>query len=266
MSLWYRSDLSDEQEADAFYTKYRHPMSASTTWDEYEHLAEFMHQPESGRYGAVVIGAPEDALWSIWTQYALSFGARALDADRPDQYGDIVINSPEAVRATTFYVKLLRFSPPGAALYTEEDALRAFQDGRAATGVMWHDLAPRVDDSRESRWPGRYGYAPLPTAGGQRATLVEADLFVIPRSATHPREAFELMQWALTHQVQLAQTLNGGFSARPSVYQDPAVKRARRLHMWMFPNLIGGAVPATMIHRLRKSPGQSRHGPAHSGA
>lgn len=247
MSLWYRSDLSDEEEADAFYRKYRHPMNASTTWDEYEHIAEFMHQPENGRYGAVVVGAPEDALWYRWTQYAHSFGAKILDAAAPDEYGDIVVNSPEAVRATEFYVKLLRFSPPDAAKYTEEDALRAFQEGRAATGVMWHDLAPRVDDSRESKLPGRYGYARLPTAGGKRVTLLETDLFVIPESAPHPREAFELMQWALTHDVQLALTLNGGFSARPSVYKDQAVKRALRLHMWMFPNLIEGAVPTMMI-------------------
>ena len=162
------------------------------------------------------------------------------------------MNSPEALRATEFYVKLLRFSPPDAAKYTEEYALRAFQEGRAATGVMWHDLAPRVDDRRESKLAGRYGYARLPTAGGKRVTLVETDLLVIPESATHPREAFELMQWAMTQEIQLALTLNGGFSARPSVYQDPAVRRALRLHMWMFPNLIEGAVPVMMIPEADK--------------
>jgi ABC-type glycerol-3-phosphate transport system substrate-binding protein len=247
MSLWYRSDLSDDEQADAFYTKYRHPMNASTTWEEYEHIVEFMHEPGSGRYGAVVVGAPEDALWYRWSQLALSFGARILDAPAADQYGDIVVNSPEAVRATEFYVKLLRFSPPDAARYSEEDALGAFQDGRAATGIMWHDLASRLNDRRQSQLPGRYGYARLPTAGGKRATLLEADLLIIPESAPHPREAFELMQWAITHEVQLALTLNGGFSARPSVYKDPAITAARRLHMWMFPNLIEGAVPAMMI-------------------
>jgi ABC-type glycerol-3-phosphate transport system substrate-binding protein len=247
MSLWYRSDLSDDEEADAFYRKYRHPMNASTTWDEYEHLAEFLHRPDSGRHGAVIVGAPEDALWYHWTQFALSFGAKVLDAERPDEYGDIVVNSPEAVRATEFYVKRLRFSPPDAAKYTEEDALSALQEGRSATGVMWHDLAPRVDDRSESKLAGRYGYGPMPAAGGKRVTLVETDLFVIPQSAPHPREAFDLMDWALTHEVQLTLTLNGGFSARPSVYQDPVIKRALRLHMWMFPHLIEGAAPALMI-------------------
>jgi multiple sugar transport system substrate-binding protein len=247
MSLWYRSDLSDDEEADAFYRKYRHAMNATTTWDEYEHLAEFLHRPDNGRYGAVIVGAPETALWYYWTQFALTFGAKVLDAERPDEYGDIVVNSAEAVRATEFYVKLLRFSPPGAAMYTEEDALRAFREGRAATGIMWHDRAPRVDDRNESRFAGRYGYGPMPAAGGRRVTLVETDLFVIPQSAPHPREAFDLMDWALTHDVQLTLTLNGGFSARPSVYQDPAIKRALRLYMLMFPNLIEGAVPALMI-------------------
>jgi multiple sugar transport system substrate-binding protein len=247
MSLWFRSDLSDEEEADAFFRKYRHPMSASTTWDEYEHIVEFMHRPESGRFGAVVVGAPEEALASRWMQYAYGFGAGVLDAGAPDEYGDIVVNSPEAVRATELYLRLLRFSPPGASTYTEEDALRAFQEGHAATGVMWHDLAPRLDDARESKLPGRFGFSRLPTAGGKRATLLETDLLVMPASAPHPREAFAFMQWAMTHEVQLAVTLNGGFSPRASVYDDPALQRARRLHMWMFPNLIEGAVPAMMI-------------------
>ena len=58
-------------------------MSASTTWEEYEHIAEFMHQPASGRYGAVVVGAPDDALWHHWTQYAYSFGRRSWMPARP---------------------------------------------------------------------------------------------------------------------------------------------------------------------------------------
>src|SRR5262245_31098276 len=247
MSVWYRSDLADEEEADAFYRKYRHPMGASATWDEYEHLAEFLHQPDSGRSGAVVVGAPEDSLWHHWTQFALGFGAKVLDAEQPDAYGDIVVNSPEAVRATDFYVKLLRFSSADSAKYTEEDALRAFQEGRAASGVMWHDRAPRVDDVRESKFAGRFAYTGIPSASGTRATLVETDLLVIPESARHPREAFDFMQWALTHEVQSALASNGGFSPRPSAYDDQATRRPPPLHTWMFPNLITGPVPLTLI-------------------
>jgi multiple sugar transport system substrate-binding protein len=210
-------------------------------------MAEFLHKPQEGRHGAVIIGAPDPGLWYEWLQYAYSFGARILDASSPDEYGDIVVNSPEAVRATEFYVRLLRFSPPDASKYRMEDALRAFQEDRVETGVMWHDLAPRVDDRRQSRTALRIGYGTVPMAGGPQATLLETDVFVIPERAHHPREAFEVMQWGLSHDTQLALTLNGGFSPRQSVYLDPAVKQNRFLHLWSYPQLIANVVPTPMI-------------------
>jgi multiple sugar transport system substrate-binding protein len=247
MSVWYRSDLSDDEEADAFYTKYRHRMDPSTTWDDFAHVAEFLHRPERGLFGVAVVGAAEDALWYQWLQYAYGFGARILDAAGPDLYGDIVVNSTEAIRATDYYVKLQRWAPPDARQLTEADVLRAFQEGRVAAGVMWHDLAPRVEALAESKMAGRYAYSPLPAASGRRATLSAADLLVIPETAPHAREAFELMQWALGHEAQLSQTMSGGLSARPSVYEDESVKRNGRLYTRMFPYLIAGAVSPPTI-------------------
>ena len=247
MSVWYRSDLSDDEQADAFYTKYRHRLDPSTTWDEFSHVAEFLHRPETGLYGVALAGAPDEALWYQWLQYAYSFGARILDAAGPGEYGDIVVNSPEAVRATEYYIELQRFAPPDVLRYGQEDMLRAFQDGRVGTGVMWHDLAPRVESLSESKLAGRYSYSPLPASGGARVTLVESDVLVIPETAPHPREAFDLMEWALSHEIQAAVTSSGGFSARRSVYEDAVLKQPGRLPTRMFPHLIEGAVSPPMI-------------------
>ena len=246
MSVWYRADLSHDEEADAFYTKYRHRLDPSTTWDEFSHVAEFMQRPETGLYGVALAGAPDDALWFQWLQYAYGFGARILDA-APDEYGDIVVNSPEALRATEYYIKLQRFAPPDVRRYGQEDMLRAFQEGRVGSGVMWHDLAPRVESLSESKLAGRYAYSPLPSAGGARVTLVESDVLVIPETAPHPREAFDLMEWALSQEIQAAVTSSGGFSPRRSVYEDAMLKQPGRLHTRMFPRLIEGAVSPPMI-------------------
>jgi multiple sugar transport system substrate-binding protein len=246
MSLWYRSDWWDEADVDAFYRKHRRPMTPST-WDGYEQIAEFQHRPDEGRYGTVIVGASDETLWYEWLQYAHGFGASILDADSPDTYGDIVVNSPEAVRATELYVRLLRFSPPDSSKYSMEDALHAFQDGRIAMAVMWHDLASRVDDRTQSKVALRIGYDPVPTADGPRATLLETDVLVIPERAQHPREAFGVMRWALSHEIQLAYTLDGGFSPRPSVYEDRSVKQHLLLHMWSYPRLIASIVPVPTI-------------------
>jgi ABC-type glycerol-3-phosphate transport system substrate-binding protein len=248
MSLWIRGDFWDEEDADAFYRKYRVPVPPPAAWADVERMVEFQHRPAAGRFGTVLAGAADEGLFPLWLQYAYSFGARIFDAPRPDEYGDIVVNSPPAVRATELYLKLLRnFSPPDARGYTLEQAFRAFQDGQVAIAVMWHDLAARLDDQRESKVPMRTDYERVPSAGTPPVTLLEADLLVVLEQAPTRDAAVPAARWALSHEAQRELTLNGGFSARPSVYADPAIKGHLLQHKWTYPRLAAGAVPVPMV-------------------
>ena len=248
MSLWSRGDFWDEEDADAFYRKYRVPVPLPATWTDVERMVEFQHRPASGRFGTVLAGAADEGLFHLWLQYAYSFGARIFDAPGPDEYGEIVVNSPAAVRATELYLKLLRnFSPPDASGYTVEQALRAFQDGRIAIAVMWHDLSPRLDDQRESTVPMRTDYERVPSAGTPPVTLLEADLLVVLEHAPARDAAIQAARWALSHDAQREMTLNGAFSARPPVYADPAIKGHLLQHKWNYPRLAAGAVPVPMV-------------------
>jgi multiple sugar transport system substrate-binding protein len=251
MSLWIRGDFWDEADADAFYNRYDMPASPRT-WNVFERMVEFQHGREEGRYGAVVVGAADENLWYLWLQYAFSFGAQILAARAPDEYGDIVVNSPAAQRATELYLRLLRRSPPGAARFSIEDALRAFQSGTVAAAVMWHDLAPRLDDPRESKVPMRTDYQPVPSVDGTGAALLEADLLVLLETAAQPREAFEAIRWAVSHAVQRELTLLGAFSARRSVYEDPAVKGHLLQHKWSYPRLVSAVAPVPTIPETQR--------------
>jgi ABC-type glycerol-3-phosphate transport system substrate-binding protein len=246
MSLWIRGDFWDELDADAFQRDYG-ATASPRTWNTFERMVEFQHRREDGRYGTVVVGAPDESLWYLWLQYAYSFGAQLLATRNPDEYGDIVVNSPAAQRATELYLRMLRRSPPGAAGFSMEDALRAFQDGRIAAAVMWHDLAPRLDDRRESKVPMRTDYQPVPSADGTAVALLEADLLLLLASSAQPREALHAMEWAVSHDVQRALTLSGGFSARPSVYEDHAVKNHLLQHKWSYPRLVSAVAPVPSI-------------------
>ena len=248
MSVWRRGDFWDEEDADAFYNKYHVPVPLPTTWTEFERMVEFQHRPPSGRFGTVLVGAADEGLFHLWLQYAYSFGARIFDAPGADEYGEIVVNSPVAVRATELYLKLLRnFSPPDASGYTLDQALRAFQEGRVAIAVMWHDLAPRIDDRRESKVPMRTDFERVPSAGTPPVTLLEAELLVLLENAPARDAAIQTARWALSHDAQREMTLNGGFSARPSVYDDPAIKGHLLQHKWNYPRLAAGAVPVPMV-------------------
>jgi multiple sugar transport system substrate-binding protein len=224
MFLWYRGDLFDEDEGSAFYSRFGHVLTAPKTWRHFQDIAEFFQGYQPGLNGTIIQGKSELALWYQWLQYARTFGAKILDSPQGDQYGDIVVNSAEAVRATDFYTGLLRFSPPGAKNHNEDDALRAFQQGRVVLGIMWLDLARRIGNPRESAVAAGVGYAPVPSARGPQLTQLEGYTFLIPRDAPHPREAFKVMQWALSHEAQVAQTLTGAMSPRLSTYDDPRVR------------------------------------------
>jgi multiple sugar transport system substrate-binding protein len=223
MSLWYREDLfGDEDESAAFEKQFGRPLTFPRSAFELEQVASFFHRPQEGLYGTVVAGR-STSLASEWLTYAAMFGARILAAQNIDAYGDIVVNSPQAVRAMEFYLSLLRFSPSEARRYAEMDAVRAFETRRVALGVMRHDLAFVDAEKSGERRIGGIGYAPAPIGPDGSATPIQGDTFLIARQTARPRDAFALMQWALSEDAQVAQILNGGLATRLSSFSDSRV-------------------------------------------
>jgi multiple sugar transport system substrate-binding protein len=112
--------------------------------------------------------------------------------------------------------------------------------------VLRHDLVFTGEPPAAVRGPGGLGYAPAPHAPRSGMT-VEGQTFLIPRRAAHAREAFEFMQWALSHDTQAALLLNGGLAVRPSGFADPKVTALPRqyqsrpfMQILQFPKLIDG--------------------------
>ena len=243
ISLWYREDLfEDEDESLAFERQFGRPLAFPRNASELEQVAAFFHRPQDGLYGTVIAGRSR-SLASEWLMYAAMFGARILDTSTSDAYGDILVNSPQAVRATEFFLSLLRFSPPEARRYAAMDAVRAFESRHIAVGLMRHDLAFVGPEPNRERRIGGIGYAPPPIQP-DLLTPVEGDTFLIPRTA-HAREAFAFMQWALSQDAQVAQTVNGGLAARPSTFTDSRVTALPRMYpslpsmqILMFPRLV----------------------------
>lgn len=256
-SIWYREDLfDDEDEANAFEKRFGRPLSFPRTPSELEQVAEFFNRPQQGQYGTVVYGRPDPSLMHEWLGYAAMFNARIFDSASSDAYGNIVVNSPEAVRATEFLLGLLRFSPADARNYTQMDAVRAFERRRIALGIMRHDLALGGSRAQDARAGGGLGYAPVPSFSGGSVTVIDGETFLIPRGTVQRRDAFALMQWTVSHDMQVEQILKGGLSTRPSSFDDPRVTALPKLQqsapfmqIWMFPKLVSAdeSVPTPRI-------------------
>jgi len=224
--LCYRKDLlNDPANQRNFELRYHRKLSVPTTWTEYNEVAEFFSRPQQHFYGTYIQGKQGLALWYEWLNLAYSFGGNILDSKHSWEYGDIVVNSPENVAATNEYLKLVPFSPPDTLNFGWGEAQSALQQGHVFMGLLWNDQAPFLEDPSVSKVAGKIGYTRIPSNSGRRFSQLEGLTYLIPTESEHAREAYRFLEFALSREVQIKQTLDGGSSLRKSTYGDPGVQR-----------------------------------------
>jgi multiple sugar transport system substrate-binding protein len=223
--LCYRKDLLDNPANQrSFKARYHRELKPPATWQEYSQLAEFFNRPKEQFYGTYIQGKQGLALWYEWLNLIYAFGGNILDTQHGWEYGDIVINSPENVAATTQYVKLIASSPPDTLKYGWGEAQMALQQGHVFMGLLWNDQAPYLEDPKVSKVAGKISYSLIPSNSSASFSQLEGLTYLIPTESKHAREAYNFIEWTMSNQVQQQQTLGGSASARKSIYDDPQVK------------------------------------------
>jgi multiple sugar transport system substrate-binding protein len=222
----YRKDLlGDPIEQAYFRARYHRQLEPPKTWGEYLQLAEFFTRPKQQFYGTYIQGQNHIALWYEWLNFAYSFGGNILDTKRGDEYGDIVVNSPQNLAATDQYLKLIPFSPPDTLSYNWNGAQAALQQGRVFMGILWNDQAPLLEDPSVSKVTGKIGYTRIPSATGKPFSQLEGWSYLIPKESMHPREAYRFIEWAMSPEVQAQETLKGGEAPSKATYEDSRVSK-----------------------------------------
>jgi multiple sugar transport system substrate-binding protein len=227
--LCYRKDLlNDPANQTTFRARYHRVLKPPTTWAEYTQVAEFFTRPEENLYGTYIQGKQGLALWYEWLNLVYSFGGNILDTQRGWEYSDVVVNSPQNVAATEQYLKLTAFSPPDTLNYGWGEALSALQQGHVFMGLLWNDQAPFLEDPKVSKVAGKIGYSLIPSnspsSSPEPFSQLEGLTYLIPTESKHPREAYRFIEWAMSEQNQIQQTLKGSSSARKSTYDGPTVR------------------------------------------
>jgi multiple sugar transport system substrate-binding protein len=223
--LCYRKDLLDDPENKRkFKERYHREIAVPSNWKEYMQLAAFFTRPQEHFYGTYISGKQGLALWYEWLNLVYSFDGDILDTQHGWEYGDIVVNSPQNVAATEQYLRLIALSPPDTLNYGWNEAQAALQEGHAFMGLLWSDQAYLLEDAATSKVAGKIGYSLIPSNTPQRASQMEGLTYLIPTQSQHPKEAYRFIEWAMSDQVQIQQTLHGSSSIRTSVYEDPTVK------------------------------------------
>lgn len=245
MYMWYRKDLAEDPDEQAgFKAKYGYDLAPATTWDQYRDLAEWFTRPEEGFYGTALQGKRHEALWYEWLNFLYSFGGDMMEVDSGSECGPIVVNSPQAVAATEYYKSLMAYSPPDTLNYFWDDVMALMQRDRVFELIMWNDATYAVsEDAEASKVAGKMGFDLIPQGQGGKVGQVEGWTYLIPASSKNQQAAFLFIQWMMEFQQQLQQHLNGGASARPDVYADPAVQQLAYAKASMATNEVAIAKP-----------------------
>ena len=98
-----------------------------------------------------------------WTPFFRGMGGQWFDGDKA------VFNSDAAVKATQYYMGLLKYAPPGSSTNTWSEVIEGFRSGQVGLIIESDVLGPWAEDATKSRIAGKIGYAPppdpLPSAG-----------------------------------------------------------------------------------------------------
>uniref|UniRef100_A0A7C4W3B0 ABC transporter substrate-binding protein n=1 Tax=Fervidobacterium thailandense TaxID=1008305 RepID=A0A7C4W3B0_9BACT len=216
--LYYRKDLLEKY-------GFKNPPK---TWDELVKIAKTITAKEKNMYGFVWQGARYEGLVCDFMEYLISFGGDVLD-----EAGNVVINTPAAVKALQFMVDLIykeNVSPRAVTTYMEEEARRVFQNGQAVFMRNWPYAWSLLNDPKESKVAGKVGVAPLPAgpAGRSAATLGGWMLGINKNATPEEKEAAKkLIKFLTSYDEQLYKAVNAGQNpTREAVYKDAQLKKA----------------------------------------
>lgn len=225
-----RGDLVNAaNEQNAFSKKYSgNNLSLPNNFAEWRRLAEFFYRPNATPplFGIALL-LSEESLWYEWQSVLFAFGGNVLDAKHSWEYGDIVVNSPQAIAATEAYYQLSKFCPPDASAYSWGLGIAKQQAGQNFMTLLQYDVVAEFEDPQKTALAGKFDYFLPVGPDGRRASQMESWVGVIPASARSPELSWLLLQWMMGPDIQLRMHLEGNVSPRKSTYDDPRVKAMR---------------------------------------
>ena len=217
---------------------------APRSMDELVALAERgMRAPNGARYGIVWQGARYEGLITTFQEYLGAFGGEIID-----EQGDVVVDSPPAIRALTFMrdeIVRSHVTPSEVLTWHEEETRFAFQNGSAVFMRNWPYAYSLLADSSTSRVAGRVAVSTMPTApGGHPTTALGGAELGINRYSEHPDLAWKLVQYLTAPEQMLERArATGDYPARRALYDDPRLASALPIPVEQVREAIESAVP-----------------------
>jgi multiple sugar transport system substrate-binding protein len=223
MLLVYNRNLfEDSKHQAAFKSKYGEDLKPPTTWKQFEQIASYFTAKDNSTAGVCLQGATGGWLYYEWVNFLFGMNGAVMKKEHGWQ-GDmntlITLDSPEAIEAARFYLRLKSYNSGDFFSMDAEKQRERMRSGQVAMAVMWSDYVydlVRHDDKADDR----FGFAPIP---GNKSMLA-GGIYYINKKSKHPREAFDYVVNVMQQSNQVEHMKRGLCSALRTAYDNPEVQ------------------------------------------
>lgn len=204
--LFYRKDLFE-----------KNGLSVPTTMEELEHCASVLTDKEHEIYGIASRGQTAAAV-TQFSSYLRAFGGDFITD------GKAAIDTPEAIKAFTYYGNLLKnYGPPGVTNMTWQQAAAVYSQGKAA---MYTDADSTYNSACGDDFPkikAVTGFAVMP---GQKPYNICPWGFSMGAGTKKAEAAFEFIKWATSSENMAWAQSQGLPMSRQSIWNKPEYNTA----------------------------------------
>lgn len=248
----YRTDLfADVGEQARFRDRYGYALRVPRTTTEWLDVAEFFTRDGMSGFGFAQKAPGPASIWAIiplWT-----FGGEIIDEVRKK----VVLNSPQAVAAFEWALKLQKTQPRGVLAWEQYDQFTPMAEGRLATSLQFFAVAADLLNPAKSRYHDRIAFTTIPVmpengrsykTGKAHYSGGALSLHAHSRNAD---AAWRFMSWVMGREQAQKYALNGTLTPRVSVLQNDRVLDSQPAYRKILPPFLASladvAKPRPMI-------------------
>ncbi len=224
----YRKDLfNDPNEKAAFKKQYGYDLDIPKTWQELLDIARFFTRPDKNLYGFATWEAPiaTAGLADVFLGPFWSMGGNLWDPRTKRVQG--IINNWDGIEAAKLWVELYKTHPPGAANYSIDEVMTAFQQGLIAMAAMYAMFYPGLLDPNLSLYADQTGFFTEPGGIGRDGIFrhfvqLGGQGLAVSAYSPYKEEALKFIKWTTSDEFQWKWTEGGNYTAKKTIIEDPA--------------------------------------------
>jgi len=205
----YRKDL---------FGKYN--LGEPKTWLDVLEAAVKIDTAEKDVSGVVFRGTKGNPIVTGFLPILWGFGSRVVD-----EKGGSGLNSPNALAALKFFLKLKHYAPEGVELYNSSEVRDALQQGDVAIAIeVWPAWVPSLDDPKVSKVVKKIEIQAAPGLIAGPSPMLGAWLMGIAKDSKNRDGALDFLRFLTSSKVQKQIALEVGIPpTRSNLYKDSAV-------------------------------------------